>query len=124
MLLSCQHLYGTVVSNVACGLVGGPGLTSGRNYGDHFAVFEPGTRNTGTQVAGRNIANPTAMLNASCDMLDHLGLTDHSQIIRGALVKTLTQDKIHTSDLGGQATTIEVIQNVVNNIRLATAGST
>lgn len=118
------NLYGTVVSNVACGLVGGPGLTSGRNYGDHFAVFEPGTRNTGTAVAGRNIANPTAMLNASCDLLDHLGLKDHSNIIRGALVKTLTEDKVHTSDLGGQATTIEVIQNVVNNIRVATAGST
>jgi len=117
------NLYGTVVSNVACGLVGGPGLISGRNYGDYFAVFEPGTRNTGTYVAGRNIANPSAMLNASCDLLDHLGLTQHSQIIRGALVKTLTEDKVHTSDLGGQATTIEVIQNIVNNIKVSTAAS-
>jgi len=117
------NLYGTVVSNVACGLSGGPGLTSGRNYGDHFAVFEPGTRNTGTSVAGRNIANPTAMLNASCDMLDHLGLDDHSKLIRGALYKTLTEDCVHTSDLGGQATTIEVVQRVVDNIKAATAGS-
>ena len=42
------NLYGTIVSNVVCGLVGGPGILSGKNYGDHYAVFEPGTRNTGT----------------------------------------------------------------------------
>lgn len=43
------NLYGTIVSNVVCGLVGGAGLLSGRNYGNHYAVFEPGTRNTGTK---------------------------------------------------------------------------
>lgn len=41
------NLYGSIVSNVVCGLLGGAGLLSGRNYGDHYAVFEPGTRNTG-----------------------------------------------------------------------------
>lgn len=41
------NLYGSIVSNVVCGLLGGAGLLSGKNYGDQFAVFEPGTRNTG-----------------------------------------------------------------------------
>ena len=44
------NLYGSIVSNVVCGLLGGAGLLSGRNYGDHYAVFEPGTRNTGTCI--------------------------------------------------------------------------
>ena len=59
------NLYGSIVTNVVCGIVGGAGLLSGCNYGDHYAVFEPGTRNTGTAIAGKNLANPVAMLNAS-----------------------------------------------------------
>lgn len=60
-------------------------------------MFEPGTRNTGTAVAGRNIANPVAMLNASCDLLEHLGLNNHATMIRDAIIKTLCIDRIHTS---------------------------
>uniref|UniRef100_A0A8C8JZI7 Isocitrate dehydrogenase [NAD] subunit, mitochondrial n=1 Tax=Oncorhynchus tshawytscha TaxID=74940 RepID=A0A8C8JZI7_ONCTS len=66
------NLYGNVVSNVCAGLVGGPGLVPGANYGRDYAVFETATRNTGKSIADRNIANPTAMLLASCMMLDHL----------------------------------------------------
>ncbi|KAG2456134.1 IDH3G dehydrogenase, partial [Polypterus senegalus] len=68
------NLYGNVVSNVCAGLVGGPGLVPGANYGRDYAVFETATRNTGKSIAGKNIANPTAMLLASCMMLDHLRL--------------------------------------------------
>lgn len=97
------NLYGNVVSNVCAGLVGGPGLVPGANYGRDYAVFETvrahhflvrrticvcvfsflmfhvqffclsqATRNTGKSIADKNIANPTAMLLASCMMLDHL----------------------------------------------------
>lgn len=98
------NLYGNVVSNVCAGLVGGPGLVPGANYGRDYAVFETvsvgglnrfvghcllrilkdgkcmshiclvfqATRNTGKSIAEKNIANPTAMLLASCLMLDHL----------------------------------------------------
>ncbi|KAB7494076.1 Isocitrate dehydrogenase [NAD] subunit gamma, mitochondrial [Armadillidium nasatum] len=105
------NLYGTVISNVICGLVGGAGLLSGRNYGDKFAVFEPGTRNTGTAIAGRNIANPVAMLNASCDLLEHLELENHANLIRSAIEQTLNEDQIQTSDIGGQSTSIDFVQN-------------
>lgn len=115
------NLYGTVVSNIVCGLVGGAGLLSGRNYGDHFAVFEPGTRNTGTGMTGRNIANPIAMLTASCDMLEHLGLQFHSDLIRDAINKTLNVDMIHTPDLGGQATSLDVVQNIIQAIQASTS---
>uniref|UniRef100_A0AAR2KIQ1 Isocitrate dehydrogenase [NAD] subunit, mitochondrial n=1 Tax=Pygocentrus nattereri TaxID=42514 RepID=A0AAR2KIQ1_PYGNA len=67
------NLYGNVVSNVCAGLVGGPGLVPGANYGKDYAVFETATRNTGKSIANKNIANPTATLLASCLMLDHLG---------------------------------------------------
>ncbi|XP_071513306.1 isocitrate dehydrogenase [NAD] subunit gamma, mitochondrial-like [Panulirus ornatus] len=117
------NLYGNIVSNVVCGLVGGAGLLSGRNYGEHFAVFEPGTRNTGFSVAGRNIANPVAMLNAACDMLEHLGLSTHGSLIRDAIDKTLNVDLIHTSDLGGQSTSLDVVQNIIHEIQASTKGN-
>lgn len=90
------NLYGSITSNVICGLIGGAGLLSGRNYGDHYAVFEPGTRNTGTAIAGKNLANPIAMINASVDMLEHLGHKQHAGMIQRALIKTISVDKIHT----------------------------
>lgn len=95
-VMNMTNLYGTIVSNVICGLMGGAGLLSGRNYGDHYAVFEPGTRNTGSSIAGKNIANPIAMLNASVDMLHHLGHKNHADAIQNAIYKTLCEDRIHT----------------------------
>lgn len=61
-----------------------------------YAVFEPGTRNTGTAIAGKNIANPIAMLNASIDMLYYLGLKSHADVITLAINKTLNEDLVHT----------------------------
>ena len=90
-------MYGSITSNVICGLIGGAGLLSGRNYGDHFAVFEPGTRNTGSSIAGKNIANPFAMLNASVDMLNHLGHNQHANAISDAIYQTIVTDKVHTA---------------------------
>jgi isocitrate dehydrogenase (NAD+) len=95
--LLTTNLYGSITSNVICGLIGGAGLLSGRNYGDHFAVFEPGTRNTGSAIAGKNIANPFAMLNASVDMLNHLGHNQHANAISDAIYETIVTDKVHTA---------------------------
>lgn len=114
------NLYGTIVSNLICGLIGGPGILSGGNYGPRYALFEPGTRNTGTKLAGTNTANPCAMLNASVDLLEHLNLKSHAELVRSAINKTLNEDKIFTEDLGGQATSIEVVQNVINYIKSET----
>ncbi|KAJ8923638.1 hypothetical protein NQ315_010218 [Exocentrus adspersus] len=110
------NLYGSIVSNVVCGLIGGAGLLSGKNYGDHYAIFEPGTRNTGTAIAGKNIANPIAMLNAGVDMLEHLGHQQHANLIKRAIEKTLCEDKIHTPDLGGTAKSTDVVQRIIDHI--------
>lgn len=112
-VMNLTNLYGTIVSNVICGLIGGAGLLSGRNYGDHYAVFEPGTRNTGSALVGKNKANPIAMLNASVDMLYHLGHVSHAKAIREAIYHTLIVDKLHTADLGGTASSTDIVKNIL-----------
>ncbi|CAJ1085261.1 isocitrate dehydrogenase subunit gamma%2C mitochondrial [Notolabrus celidotus] [Xyrichtys novacula] len=111
------NLYGNIVSNVCAGLVGGPGLVPGANYGRDYAVFETATRNTGKSIANRNIANPTAMLLASCMMLDHLELYDHASSIRNAVLTTMNETRLHTADIGGQGTTLEVVQSIMRFIQ-------
>lgn len=118
-IILTTNLYGSIVSNVVCGLLGGAGLLSGKNYGDHYTVFEPGTRNTGTAIAGKNIANPIAMLNAAVDMLRHLGNKHHATIIQNAINKTINQG-VHTRDLGGTATSREVVDAILKHIKIAT----
>uniref|UniRef100_A0A131YJQ7 Isocitrate dehydrogenase [NAD] subunit, mitochondrial n=1 Tax=Rhipicephalus appendiculatus TaxID=34631 RepID=A0A131YJQ7_RHIAP len=119
-VLLLPNLYGNILTNIACGLVGGPGITSGRNYGHDYAVFETGTRNTGKSIAGKNIANPLAMMNAGVDLLDYLGLKDHATVIRNAIDKTLNVDKVHTPDLGGQASTRDVVNNIIKEVQAST----
>uniref|UniRef100_A0A915KFX3 Isopropylmalate dehydrogenase-like domain-containing protein n=1 Tax=Romanomermis culicivorax TaxID=13658 RepID=A0A915KFX3_ROMCU len=67
------NLYGNILSNIACGLVGGAGILSGVNVGEKYAVFETGSRNTGTNIAGKDLANPIAFIRAGVDMLYYLG---------------------------------------------------
>lgn len=68
------NLYGNIVQNVACGLIGGAGIVCGSNYGYNKAIFETGTRNTGKNLAGKNIANPSGTLFATANMLKYIGL--------------------------------------------------
>lgn len=113
------NLYGAIVSNVVCGLLGGAGLLAGKNFGDHYTIFEPGTRNTGSKIAGKNIANPIAMLNAAVDMLRHLGHKHHAVIIQNAINKTINA-RIHTPDLyGGTATSRDVVDSILKHIKKA-----
>lgn len=116
-VMNMPNLYGSIVSNVICGLIGGAGLLAGRNYGENFAVFEPGTRNTGTAIAGKNIANPIAMLNTSVDMLYHLKLPFYADIIRKSIDATINEDLIHTPDLSGSASSLDVVQNIIKRIQ-------
>ncbi|XP_051282626.1 isocitrate dehydrogenase [NAD] subunit gamma, mitochondrial-like isoform X1 [Dicentrarchus labrax] len=116
-LMVMPNLYGNVVSNVCAGLVGGPGLVPGANYGEDYAVFETGTRNTGKSIANRNTANPTAMLLASCLLLDHLKLHAYASMIRRAILSTVSETRLHTADLGGQGSTSEVVQSIMNAVQ-------
>jgi len=111
------NLYGTIVSNLICGLIGGPGIVPGINLGPRYAIFEPATRNTGTGLVGANRANPCAMINASAAMLNHLGLEYHSNLIKDAVDKTINVDQVLTEDVGGRATSLDVVQNIINHIK-------
>ncbi|CAF1669764.1 unnamed protein product, partial [Adineta ricciae] len=110
------NLYGNIVSNVCAGLVGGSGFVAGSNYGDHFAVFEQGTRNTGLGIAGRNIANPSGILFAAANMLKYLGLDQHCSAIKNAVLNTIQEHKIKTPDIGGTSTTTQFVECVLNEI--------
>uniref|UniRef100_UPI001658F531 isocitrate dehydrogenase [NAD] subunit gamma, mitochondrial isoform X4 n=1 Tax=Halichoerus grypus TaxID=9711 RepID=UPI001658F531 len=88
------NLYGNIVNNVCAGLVGGPGLVAGANYGHVYAVFETATRNTGKSIANKNIANPTATLLASCMMLDHLKLHSYATSIRKAVLASMDNENL------------------------------
>ncbi|CAJ0963772.1 unnamed protein product [Ranitomeya imitator] len=110
------NLYGNIVNNVCPGLLGVPGLVSGANYGSVYAVFETATRNTGKSIANKNIANPTAMLLASCMMLDHLKLYSYAASIRKAILGSINEHRMHTPDIGGQGTTSEVVQSICRQI--------
>ncbi|XP_067932995.1 isocitrate dehydrogenase [NAD] subunit gamma, mitochondrial-like [Watersipora subatra] len=111
------NLYGNVIGNIGTGLVGGPGATPGANIGSRCAVFEQGTRNSGRSLVGKNIANPSAMLLASADMLCHIGLHTHGETIEQAVVEVLQEPELRTPDLGGNATTLEVVQEVFSKVK-------
>ncbi|XP_078677044.1 isocitrate dehydrogenase [NAD] subunit gamma, mitochondrial-like isoform X6 [Branchiostoma floridae x Branchiostoma belcheri] len=115
------NLYGNIISNIGAGLVGGPGLVPGENIGEDYAVFETATRNTGKSIAGQNVANPTAMLLASSLMLEHLGLNKYASLIENAVYKALADNKIRTPDLGGQHSTMDMVQTVVKEVEAQAA---
>lgn len=112
------NLYGNILTNIAVGLVGGPGLVPGVNKGKHIAMFEPGARHTGADIAGKGIANPTAMILASTMLLRHIGLDEHAVKIEAALERVLAEKNPRrlTPDLGGSASTKEFTQAIMASL--------
>ena len=82
------NLYGDILSDLCSGLVGGLGLTPSGNIGEEAAVFEA-VHGTAPDIAGKNMANPTALLFSACMMLEHMDLHKYSHQIKGAVYKTL-----------------------------------
>ncbi|XP_065883278.1 isocitrate dehydrogenase [NAD] subunit gamma, mitochondrial-like [Dysidea avara] len=110
------NLYGNIVSNIGAGLVGGAGVVTGKNVGSHYVLFEPGARHTALSKASQNICNPTGILLSGVNMLHHVGLHQHSEMIRDAIMKTLENPESHTHDIGGNATTSSFVHAVVSNL--------
>lgn len=115
-VLVLPNLYGNIVANIGCGLVGGPGMLPGVNVGDHLAVFESATRNTGKNIAGKNVVNPSSMILAGAEMLEHLGLKQQGALVKEAVSKVFNEGKIRTPDLGGTSTTSEVVNAIAKYI--------
>jgi isocitrate dehydrogenase (NAD+) len=106
------NLFGDILSDEISGLVGGLGLAPGANIGEAGAIFEA-VHGTAPDIAGRNIANPGALVLAACMMLDHLGDSARAQRIRRALEGTIREGTILTRDLGGTATTTEFTDAII-----------
>lgn len=109
------NLYGDIVSDVCSGLVGGLGLTPSGNIGEENAVFEA-VHGSAPDIAGKNIANPTALLFSSVMMLRHLSFFDFADKIEKAVYKTLLEGTTRTKDLGGNATTTDYTRAIINHL--------
>ena len=108
------NLYGDIVSDLCAGLVGGLGVAPGGNIGENSAIFES-VHGSAPDIAGKGIANPTALLLSSFQMLQHLGLHKTKLRIESALIQTL-KDGIKTGDLGGKSNTKEFTKAIISNL--------
>lgn len=109
------NLYGDLVSELCAGLVGGLGLVAGANIGAESAVYEA-THGTAPDLVGKGIANPTASIMCGAMLLKRLGERDASDRISKSIVKVLAESKHITPDLGGTASTDEMVNSIIDNL--------
>lgn len=109
------NLFGDILSDEIAGLVGGLGMAPGANIGENAAIFEA-VHGSAPDIAGKGIANPTALLLAGAMMLDHVGRVDEARRLRGALDAALVKDNVRTGDLGGTANTRTFTDAVIANL--------
>jgi isocitrate dehydrogenase (NAD+) len=110
--LLMENLYGDIVSDLAAGLVGGLGVVPSGNIGEKAALFEA-VHGTAPDIAGKNLANPTALLLSAVMMLRHIGETAAGDRIETALNKVLEKRERVTRDLGGTASTNEFTDSII-----------
>jgi len=110
-----ENLYGDIISDLCAAFVGGLGFVPGANFGDHCAIFEA-VHGSAPDIAGKNIANPTAVIRSSLLMLRHLGEHDAALKIRNGLEKVYrTREKL-TRDVGGKADTSQFADSVIESM--------
>ncbi len=111
-VLLLENLYGDIVSDLCAGLVGGLGVVPGSNIGERCAVFEA-VHGTAPDIAGRGIANPTAMMLSAVMMLRWLNIATVADRMERGLLRVYEKNVVRTPDLGGNATTEEFAQAVL-----------
>lgn len=121
-VLLLENLYGDIVSDLGAGLVGGLGMVPGANIGDECAIFEA-VHGTAPDIAGKNMANPTALLRSSILMLHHLGEAEAANRVDAALGQTLLNSPVRTTDLGGSSTTTEFTAAICEAIQKGPAAA-
>ena len=100
-----ENLYGDILSDLGAGLVGGLGIVPGANIGIHEAVFEA-VHGSAPDIAGKGLANPTALIQSGVMMLRHLGELSAADRVERALLAVYAKGDVRTSDLGGSASTM------------------
>ncbi|RQM07942.1 hypothetical protein DH86_00000827 [Scytalidium sp. 3C] len=114
-VLVMPNLYGDILSDMCAGLIGGLGLTPSGNIGDECSIFEA-VHGSAPDIAGKSLANPTALLLSSVMMLRHMGLFDHAARVEKAIFDTLAEGKALTGDLGGKAKTYEYAEAIIKHL--------
>ena len=110
-VLVMPNLYGDIVSDLCAGLVGGLGVVGAANLGIDIGVFEA-VHGSAPDIAGKGLANPTALLLSAVLMLGHLGEDAAAGRIEAALGRVLREGAVRTRDLGGPASTLEFAEAV------------
>src|SRR5437762_6029402 len=111
-MLLCENLYGDIVSDLCAGLIGRLGLVPDANMGEKGAVFEA-VHGSAPDIAGKGIANPTALLQSAILMLRQIDERAAADRIERALLKVVEEGKVRTRDVGGSATTDKFSDAVV-----------
>jgi isocitrate dehydrogenase (NAD+) len=111
-LLVLPNLYGDIISDLTAGLVGGLGIVPGANLGDQHAIFEA-VHGTAPDIAGKGLANPTALMQSAVLMLAHLGEREASARLHRAIYAVYAAGQHLTGDVGGTASTTEFTDAVI-----------
>ncbi len=114
-ILVLPNLYGDIISDLAAGLVGGLGIVPGANIGDHHAIFEA-VHGTAPDIAGKGLANPTALMQSAVLMLAHLGEREAAGRLQKAIEEVYRRKECLTGDVGGSATTGRFTEAVIRRM--------
>jgi isocitrate dehydrogenase (NAD+) len=116
--LLLENLYGDIVSDLCAGFIGGLGMAPGANIGETTAVFEA-VHGTAPDIAGKNKANPMALILSAAMLLDHIDENEAGRRVREAVNEVLREGKHLTGDLGGKAGTTEVAEAIATRVEAA-----
>jgi isocitrate dehydrogenase (NAD+) len=114
-VLVLPNLYGDIISDLTAGLVGGLGIVPGANIGDHHAIFEA-VHGTAPDIAGKGLANPTALMQSAVLMLYHIRERDAADRLQKAIYAVYAERDHLTGDVGGNATTAEFTDAIIRHI--------
>jgi isocitrate dehydrogenase (NAD+) len=115
-ILLCENLYGDIVSDLCAGLIGGLGLVPGANIGEKGAVFEA-VHGSAPDIAGKGIANPTALLQSAILMLRHIEERAAADKIERAMLTVFEEGEVRTRDIGGSANTNEFADAIIAKMK-------
>ena len=110
-----SNLFGDILSDESAGLVGGLGLAPSGNIGDEHGLFEP-VHGSAPDIAGKGIANPCSMILSTAMMLDYIGEKETALKINKAVEEVVAKGKVLTPDLGGNAKTMEMTEEIVKEL--------
>ena len=115
-VLVMENLFGDVVSDMVAGMVGGLGLVPGANIGPRFAVFEA-VHGSAPDIAGKGLANPTALILSAALMLRHIGERAAAWLVDAATRRVIERREHVTRDLGGTSSTAEMTDAIVATMK-------